>query len=321
MHTGAADQQAPWNTEREVQQSPNQPKELLLGVQKLCRFILLFTSAMVLLHVKKSDEEQFFYEVPVAIPVPEATQQLVAIHNLRMRIKRLKLEGGELAQYGPAKRPDQQGIDEYAEQPVEQGEFYKADPTGRRTGNAANPTVTATLQKMLEDGYQLVHKDQVAKKVVLTRKALLDAVDNIRGAVMMAFPQGLPEWDFVRQAIEGQEDLSGTSHADDDLDPERTTIWFAGKALVASKKLSDYLGRHEKTKAVVKLTRAGQGAPAREQPMDVEAQKNMVAFWHKKQAEEKALADNIEDDYTHSSWADPKALKQHFSGVGNIKIR
>ena len=56
-----------------------------------------------------------------------------------------------------------------------------------------------------------VLQDQVAKKVVLTRKALLDAVDNIRGAVMMAFPQGLPEWDFVRQAIEGQEDLSGTS--------------------------------------------------------------------------------------------------------------
>ena len=56
-----------------------------------------------------------------------------------------------------------------------------------------------------------VLQDQVAKKVVLTRTALLDAVDNIRGAVMMAFPQGLPEWDFVRQAIEGQEDLSGTS--------------------------------------------------------------------------------------------------------------
>ena len=59
--------------------------------------------------------------------------------------------------------------------------------------------------------------------------------------------------------------VASLQHADDDLDPERTTIWFAGKALVASKKLSDYLGRHEKTKAVVKLTRAGQGAPAREQ--------------------------------------------------------
>ena len=40
------------------------------------------------MRLQKSDEEQFFYEVPVATPVPEATQQLVAIHNLRMRIKR-----------------------------------------------------------------------------------------------------------------------------------------------------------------------------------------------------------------------------------------
>ena len=48
---------------------------------------------------------------------------------------RLKLEGEELAKYGPAKHPSQQGIDEYASQPVEQGPHYKQDPTGRRTGN------------------------------------------------------------------------------------------------------------------------------------------------------------------------------------------
>ena len=67
------------------------------------------------------------------------------------------------------------------------------------------------------------------------------------------------------QSLGAHTALAPLQHADDDLDSERTTIWFAGKALVASKKLSDYLGRHEKTKAVVKLTRAGQGAPAREQ--------------------------------------------------------
>lgn len=40
---------------------------------------------------------------------------------------------------------------------------------------------------------------------------LEEAVDNIRGAVMIAFPQGLPEWDLVRQALEGTEELAGTS--------------------------------------------------------------------------------------------------------------
>ncbi len=54
-------------------------------------------------------------------------------------------------------------------------------------------------------------QEQVAKKVALTAEALLDAVDSIRGAVMTAYPRGLPAWDRVRQALEGTEQLAGTS--------------------------------------------------------------------------------------------------------------
>lgn len=60
---------------------------------------------------------------------------LVAVFNLRHTITRLKLEGEELAKYGPAKHPHAQGIDTYADAPVQQGEHYCMDPTGRRTGN------------------------------------------------------------------------------------------------------------------------------------------------------------------------------------------
>lgn len=47
----------------------------------------------------------------------------------------LKMEGEELAKHGPAKLPEKQGLDEYSETPVQKGEFYVSDPTGRRTGN------------------------------------------------------------------------------------------------------------------------------------------------------------------------------------------
>lgn len=40
---------------------------------------------------------------------------------------------------------------------------------------------------------------------------LLEHIDLIRGAVMICFPMGLPEWDNVRAAIEDKEDLEGTS--------------------------------------------------------------------------------------------------------------
>lgn len=60
---------------------------------------------------------------------------VAAIHNLRQTVTKVKLEGTELAKYGPAKQPDKQGIDTYDESVVDKGVFYEMDPTGRRTGN------------------------------------------------------------------------------------------------------------------------------------------------------------------------------------------
>ena len=53
-------------------------------------------------------------------------------------------------------------------------------------------------------------------------------------------------------------------HANDELNAKTATLWFAGKQLLPKNQLSHHLGRHEKTKAVIKLQQAGQGAPGRE---------------------------------------------------------
>lgn len=63
---------------------------------------------MVQLHVKKTDQERFLYETTVEASVKDTLREVVEIHNLRMRIHRLKLEGEELAKYGPAKPLDKQ---------------------------------------------------------------------------------------------------------------------------------------------------------------------------------------------------------------------
>ena len=90
---------------------------------------------MVLLHMKKSEQEQFLFETSVESSVKDAVLDLVVVYNLRQKILRLKMDGEELAKYGPAKLPDQQGIDQYVEGGVEKGPYYLMDPTGRRTGN------------------------------------------------------------------------------------------------------------------------------------------------------------------------------------------
>jgi hypothetical protein len=84
---------------------------------------------------QRSDLDQFLFETTVNATVKETLDALVEVHNLRHRIAVLKVEGEELAKYGPAKLPDQQGIDEFSEAPLDKGPHYVMDPTGRRTGN------------------------------------------------------------------------------------------------------------------------------------------------------------------------------------------
>jgi hypothetical protein len=82
---------------------------------------------------------------------PERTAQADAhtstplLLTLRARTAhRLKLEGEELAEYGPAREPSKMGVDDVPGSELTlQGAHYKNDPTGRRTGHGANATSEA----------------------------------------------------------------------------------------------------------------------------------------------------------------------------------
>ena len=45
----------------------------------------------------------------------------------------------------------------------------------------------------------------------MTNSDLQKVLDNVRGAIMIAYPMGLPEWDTVRDILEDKEDLSGSA--------------------------------------------------------------------------------------------------------------
>lgn len=281
---------------------------------------------MVVLHVKgKTDDHQFLYETTVTIPVSQLIKELVEVHNLRLRIQRLKVEGDDLALYGPAKPPDKQGLDEDIQAEADgiemppRGPTYCKDPNGKRDGNAPVSQVAEVLKKTLNDAAEAASKKQVEKKVPLTKKMLEEQIDTIRGAVMIAYPMGLPEWDNVRLDIEGDEAPSNTPVGIDILD-NTAQIWWAGKQMQNENKLGDHIGKNEKTKIICKLQKKGGGAPQREPVISQDEHKAMMAYYHKKQEEMKKLESNEEDDYTNSAWANSKSLKSHFSGVGNVSV-
>lgn len=68
---------------------------------------------------------------------------------------------------------------------------------------------------------------------------------------------------------------------------QKSILWWAGKELDKSKKISEYAGKNEKTKIIVKAQKAGGEQPLREPPVDPKTYEQMVKYYYKKVDETK----------------------------------
>merc|ERR1712159_204452 len=284
------------------------------------------TSTMVLLHIKKGEDINFLFRTPVTTTNDEASIEVCKIWNLVLQIRRLKYACEDLCQYGPMKPPEKQGVvdDEAAMGDTEA--MRKAnphwDPTGKRTGANPNDELADVIRRTVADAEEAISKRQFEKKVEFTTEMLQDHVDKIRGALMIAYPMGLPDWEPARQSVEGTEELEGTAEGQDVMDETSTVMWWASKMLDRSKTLQDFVGRNDKTKIVVQLTKKGSGAPVRQsQNQSEEEQKAMMAYYFKKKEEWKKLEEDDDDSYMSADWANPKAMKNSLNGAGGISWR
>lgn len=286
---------------------------------------------MVQLHVKRGDESQFLFDTTVDAPLETVIRQITAIYNGRLKVDRICSEIPELADHGIALPPNMQGLteeqilelkltDEWEGKCVPSGgSVIKKDEIGRRNGHAPNDKMKEVLMKTVEEAKALISKKQVQANVCVTVEMVKEALDQLRGAVMIVYPMELPPHDPIRMEFEGREDLSGTQASLQVITEDECQLWWAAKEMQKGKKLQDYIGKNEKTKLVVKIQKKGQGAPAREPLITEEQQKQMMLNYHRRQEELKKLEETDDDSYLDSEWADRHSLKKQFQGLANIK--
>ena len=192
------------------------------------------------------------------------------------------------------------------------------DPIGRRNGQAPSRKMQDVLKRTVEESKQMVSRKLVDAGTCLTHQIAQGALDQLRGAVMIVYPMGLPPYEPVEMELKGEEDLSGTQASKLVIALDQAALWFSGKEMKSDKLLQDYVGRNEKTKIICKLQKKGQMAPVREPIFSEEEQKHMMAAAYKRQEEMKKLESADDDSYLHSKWADNHGLQRAFQGLSDI---
>ncbi|XP_045596824.1 cilia- and flagella-associated protein 298-A [Procambarus clarkii] len=284
---------------------------------------------MVVIHIKRGDDSQFLLETTVQAAVEDVLKSVVMIHNGRLKVYRICTEMALLAEHGPSLPPEMHGLsedqiqdlrlkDDWAETCVASGGFKEnKDPCGRRNGCQPLEKMQEVLHKTIAEAKGIISKEQVKSNKCLTEQHVCDALDMLRGAVMIVFPMNLPPHDPIREELENREVLIGTQDEKFVLEASMTQLWFAGKEMQCGKKLLDYVGRNEKSKMIMKVQKRGQGPPSREPTLTEEQRKALMAAEFQRREQLKKL-DEDDDSYLNSSWADNHQLHRAFQGLSNI---
>ena len=75
----------------------------------------------------------------------------------------------------------------------------------------------------------------LAAGLPVTWSSVEEALQQVKGAISIVYPQGVPVYEPLRMELENREDLSGTQASKQVIDPAEGVLWFASKELQTGK--------------------------------------------------------------------------------------
>uniref|UniRef100_A0A1B0CX40 Putative secreted protein n=1 Tax=Lutzomyia longipalpis TaxID=7200 RepID=A0A1B0CX40_LUTLO len=252
---------------------------------------------MVRLQVKRGEENLFLFDTNVTTKVEDVLKQILPIYNGRLKVGRICYEIEELVKHGVMNCPEVVELteeqvaelkinDPWIESCIPSGGYRtNIDPIRRRCGRQPMPEMQKVLEKAMADAKELISKKLADSGECLGLKNVQDALDILRGAVMIVYPMGLPPHDPIRMELSNTEDLSGTQASLEVIEPTKAQLWFAGRQMIPEDQLKIYVGNNEKCKVIVKLGKHGEGQPGREPVLSEETRRELMLRAYRRQEE------------------------------------
>lgn len=280
---------------------------------------------MVLLHVKR-EESLFLYETPLTTSVADTLKNILEIYNGQLKVKRICSELKDLLDYGVYLPPDDShvylneeklNVDTKKETCLDfvptGGYELNAHPNNRRTGLRPKREMGDILNRTMLEALAKVSNENVKSNTCLSQYEIEGALEMLEGAVKIVYEKGLPEYDPIQIEFQNKGDIEMRSNVSMSHTP--SVLWFSNKKLAPDKKLSEYFGKNEKSKVIIKLLDDSSDPPTKEPPFNEKERQQMIL------AEEKRRKELFNMETTtslHSDEMDKQDLKKRIHGVQKI---
>lgn len=287
---------------------------------------------MVLLTVKRDTDDCFLLEANLKESVDDVTEKIRKIYNAVLKIQRMLRNLDELVKHGVMLPPKMRElteeqieelklVDEWGEKNIPQGGYkINKDALGKRNGKGVNEAMAKKIREQMDKAKAMVDAKQIKQGNCLVLKDVENAFHIIRGSILMIYPMGVPEYDSLQLDMT-RFDVSAPDTHDEKMVLAEAALWFCGKQMHFGHPLSHYLGKNDKCKVVVKVTRKDGHQPAREPIYNEDERKLLMSTAFHKQKKWEELEKDEDDSYLNSPWADPKALQKSLHGVDQVKFK
>ncbi|KAI0987204.1 hypothetical protein GJ496_004685 [Pomphorhynchus laevis] len=287
---------------------------------------------MVRIHLKIRDQSQFLHDAATQTSILQLQKDICDLYNARIKIFKICSEFLRLKDYGLQMPTDMRGLapsqlkdlnltNEWARDYEPSGGYnYNADPLLERNGEAPNEKMQNLIERTVNDIKCRIDKKLIEHKLCLTSKTISSCFDEFRGLSMIIYPMSMPDFEIIWNEINNINSFENWKDSVNALPLNETCLWFGGKELQQSKKLSDYIGTNEKSTIIVKLQKVQNGPPPREPPLCDQQRIEMMNYFHKRNEEQKRLQEDEDDSYLDSEWADSKAFKKSIHKLENDQL-
>jgi hypothetical protein len=206
---------------------------------------------MVLLIVQPGTaaQNEYCYAATRDTSVDVISRDLARLWNLQQRIRRLAAAMKAMSNHGWTRPLNMQGLTLDQVREYNMGHILGPveDLFAKRCGNPPCAEAQATLVRTADEALETFSPNKTKRREPLDEKHMLRAIELCGGAVTIAYPMGIPEYDEVAHCLKDTEELAGTADSKTVLDEETCVVWFAGKMMAREQTLGKFVSAENAT--------------------------------------------------------------------------